>query len=132
MGLAETLATAKAAREAQRAADLVTWQAAIDAGVAACVSVRQADVLAAAAEQGLTPNLAWVALPVVPAGWPLEAWVDTEGVLDIEVPRDLGDDLVVYVEAAGLRCGIEHGPWPDRVVLHVNLYRAPPAPAEEV
>lgn len=128
MALADIAANLKTERAVAQAADLSSWQSAIDAAVVACAAVVQADVVAAGAEQQLPINLAWVSLnSCMPAGTYLEAWVDTEGVLDIEVPREHAEDLVAYVEAAGLRCGVEYDWHADRATLHVGIYRSPPA-----
>lgn len=130
MGLAEIKAQAQVAREAERQAKIVTWQSAIESAIAAVPAVTQDAVKAREAEQGLAENLAWVSLNEhLPAGT-LEAWVDTEGVLDVEVPRDIAADLAAFVEAGGIRCGIEVGPWSDRAVLHAAIYEAPPAPVD--
>lgn len=131
MGLAEIKAQAQAAREAERQAKIVVWQGAIESAIAAALVVTQDAVKEAAAEQGLPENLAWVSLNEhLPAGT-LEAWVDNEGVLDIEVPRDIALDLAAFIEAGGIRCGIEIGPWIDRAVLHAAIYQSPPPPPDE-
>lgn len=131
MGLAEIKAQAQAAREVERQTKIETWQRSIEAAIAAVPSVKQDAVKARAAEHGLPENLAWVSLNEhLPEGT-LEAWVDTEGVLDIEVPRDIALDLAAYIESGGIRCGIELGSWTDRAVLHAAIYETPPAPAEE-
>lgn len=125
----DILASVKAKKEAQRAADLAKWQDAIAAGVQACSDVRQADVVKASEASGLPVNLAWVPLnQVIPEGFALEAWVDSEGVLDVEVPRDLAYELAAWCEASGMRCGVEFGM--EGVVLHVCIYEAPPTPEE--
>lgn len=133
MGLAEIKAQAQAAREAACQAKIVVWQEAIDRAVAATPAVTQDAVKDAAERQKLPENLAWVSLnDNMPEGTRLEAWVDTEGVLDIEVPRDICQDLAAYVEAGGIRCGVEIGSWPDRAVLHLSIYDAPvPQPEPE-
>lgn len=124
--ITETLANIKAAKAKQREAAIATWRDCITNAIAACAEVRQADVATAADEQKLTMNLAWVSLnEQMPKGSILEAWVDNEGVLDIEVPRDIGPELGAWLEHEGLKVGTEYGGWPDRIVLHVCVYDAP-------
>ena len=126
MGIAEI----RAAREAERQAKVATWKTVIDKAVEATPAVKQDDVKAAAAALKLPESLAWVSIEGVMPEGTLEAWVDTEGVLDIEVPRDIIDELAAYVEGSGIRCGVEVGPWTDRAVLHLSIYEEPPAPVE--
>lgn len=130
MSLAGAVTALRGAKDEQRAADLAAWQSAIVAGVKACASVRQADLVKAAEGQKLPINLAWVSLnEVIPDGFACEAWADNEGVLDIEVPRDLARDLATWIEESGMRVGVEYSSAAP-VTLHVCIYRAPPTPEE--
>lgn len=124
MSLSKIVAEIRAARNS----DLDVWKAAIEAGIVACAKVRQADI-----KPQVFPNVPlnrWAPLnECMPdfvkdadGNYTLEAWCDSEGVLDIEVPRFLLNDLADWVEGHGLRCGRELGGDADRGVLHVNLY----------
>lgn len=54
-----------------------------------------------------------------------EAWCDTPGVLDIEVPWEHGDALAAWVEEQGARVGIERGS--NRYCcLHINFLLSQP------
>lgn len=130
MGLAEIKQQAQAAREAARTTKIETWKGVVDAAVEAVPAITQDQVKARAAEQRLPENFAWISIDVMPDGSTLEAWVDTEGVLDIEVPRDIAAELAAYIEEGGIRCGVEIGAWTDRAVLHASIYEAPVVPEE--
>lgn len=128
MSLADIIAAARAARSS----DLDTWKAVIERGVAACANVKQRDVKV----HGPTdiPANRWCDLSegVIPdeyrvdGAFTLEAWVDCEGVLDIEVPRYLAQDLARFCEDADMRVAVVLGADPDRAQLAINLHRAPP------
>lgn len=133
MSLAETIAEIRGAR----VQSIDVWKAAIERGVRACAAVKQGDVKAQL--QPDVPANRWVSLnecmpdeaKAVDGSHSLEAWVDSEGVLDIEVPRDLSADLMAWVEECGLRCSRELDWQADRATLHVNLYLAPRPPIAE-
>lgn len=132
MSLAETVAEIRASRPG----NVDAWKASIEAGVRLAAQVRQGDIPYHAEPR--VPGNQWVSLNACmpdeaktqDGGYSLEAWCDTEGVLDIEVPRHLSAELAAWVEANGLRCALVLGADPDRAALAVNLYLGPPAPAE--
>lgn len=130
MSLADTIAEIRASRPG----NVDAWKAAIEAGVRLAARVKQGDIPYHAEPR--VPGNQWVSLnECMPdeaktgdGKYSLEAWCDTEGVLDIEVPRHLSAELAAWVEESSLRCGRSIGADSDRATLAVNLYRAPPAP----
>lgn len=130
MALSDTVARIRA----ERPGNLDVWKQAIENGVKSCAAVKQGDVKAQL--QPDVPVNRWVSLnecmpdeaKAADGSQSLEAWVDSEGVLDIEVPRNLSADLMAWVEECGLRCSRELDWQADRATLHVNLYLDPHPP----
>lgn len=135
MDLTQIRQEAEALKEARRQEALVVWKDAITKALASCLTVTNTDI------QNIDPIPArrWISFVGNEArletlgsggiveGSPLEAWCDSEGVLDIEVPGDIARDLKMWVEAAGMRCGIENiSQW--FVILHINTLLPPFVP----
>ena len=131
MGIEDTINELRKAREDKRAADVATWKGAIGQALVSCAGVTTSQ-LAALPERERWVSFVGADASAVPsgAGGPVEgsvceAWADNEGVLDVEVPRELAEDLAAWCESLGMRTGVERQPGPLSV-LHVCLYRLPP------
>lgn len=102
------------------------FKQAISAGLVAARNTTKADIARGQELPGQYVGR-WVSF-TAPDGY--EAWCDTPGTLDIEVPTELVDELVAFVEVEGVRCGVERNR--DGAVLHCNTRLAPvPALAPE-
>lgn len=122
MELFDVVEKTRAARENRRISDLELWQKSIINGIIACSEITQDDLVR---RKHATPDQDWLGFDVLPEGSTLEAWTDTEGVLDIEVPRELVADLVLWLEGQNIRVGVELSMTPQ-ATLHISYFRTPP------
>lgn len=99
-------------------------KAAITAAINRAATITQAEIDAGESRPGAYVGT-WVSLEA-PAGY--EAWCDTPGVLDIEVPPALSAELCAWVEANGVRCGVEVSRGRHTLFANTRLAPVPPAP----
>lgn len=128
MALSDTVAKIRAARPG----NLDVWKQAIEAGVVLAADVKQGDIPYHAEPR--VPGNQWISLnacmpdeaKTAEGGYSLEAWCDTEGTFDIEVPRHLHSELADWVESQGIMCARILSFEQDRAQLSLGLYMSPP------
>lgn len=96
------------------------WKSIIQSGLEQCSVIKKRDIKRNLQEK----NENWISFDIIPEDEDFEAWTDSEGVLDIEIPDEFCNELVVWCESNKYRCCIEKSR--SNTILHINLYLEPP------